>query len=172
MCLIFIIFVISTGCSNKDKSEKVEYQILFKGFATINESDSIFSSEIQYLIFTSEEDWIDFCNKHFDSFPSVITEINDRAIDFQKENLVFIYFVGPRHSYDFFWDIRYLAKKDGGLEIKFDNKKEVVEDTIYVLNNKASENSLTKHAVVYLLSVKPEDIEDILKKSTNLYKKE
>ncbi len=164
---ILIIFIILTGCNKNNQPEKIEYQILFQGFAALNEFNQP-SGATECLVFTSEEDWIDFCNKYFGSFPSVIMEVNNREIDFQSENLVFVYSLGPKHSYDSFINIKYLLKEDKGLTVEFDNKKET-KDTIYVLNNEASKDSLTKHAVVFLLSVK---FENVPEDSTNLYMKE
>ena len=151
-----MIFIILTGCSKNNEPEKIEYQILFQGFAALNEFNRL-SGATKCLVFTSEEDWIEFCNEYFGSFPLVITEINNREINFQSENLVFVYSLGPKHSYDSFIDIKYLLRDGNGLRVEFDNKKET-KDTIYVLNNEASKNLLTKHAVVFLLSVKPEDV--------------
>lgn len=153
---LIIILIILAGCSNNNESKKIEYQILFKGFVTLNEFNQPSGAE-KCLVFTDEKDWIDFCDKYFGSFPSVISEINNRAIDFKKENLVFIYSLGPRQSFDSFTDIKYLLKDGNGFKAEYDTKK-VTDDTIYVLNNETSKNSLTKHALVFLLSVKPDDV--------------
>ncbi len=162
-----MIFIILTGCSKNNEPEKIEYQVLFQGFAALNEFNQL-SGATGCLVFTSEEDWTNFCNKYFVCLTSVVTEINNREIDFQSENLVFIYSLGPRHSYDSFTDVKYLLKEGNSLTVEFDNKKET-KDRIYVLNNESSKNSLTKHAVAFLLSVKPEDVPE---NSTNFYMKE
>lgn len=160
-----IIFTILTGCSKSSGPKKIKYQILFKGFAALNEFNQP-PGAAECIVFTSEDDWIDYCNENFESFPSVITEINDRAIDFQSESLVLVYSLGPRHSYDSFVDIKYLLKNGNDIKVEFEDKKDV-QNTIYVLNNETSENSLTKHAAVFLLSVKPSDISSINKTGGN-----
>lgn len=70
----------------------------------------------------SPRNWIDFCNKYFGSFLSAITEVNNSELDFKSENLVFVYLLGLKHSYDFFIDIKYLLKGANGLTVEFDNK--------------------------------------------------
>lgn len=153
-----IIFTILTGCGKNNGPEKIEYKILFQGFAALNESNQL-TKTTECIVFTSEDSWIDYCNKYFSSLPSVITEINDREIDFQSESLVFVYSLGPRHSYDSFADIKYLLKDENGITAEFDKKKDA-ENKIYVLNNEVSKTSLTKHASIFLLSVNPDDISE------------
>lgn len=166
--LILLIIFCIVGCSQSNATKKVDCKILFRGFTTLNEHQQFPCFE-DCIIFTSEQDWIDFCSKYFDSFPSVVTEINDRAIDFNNENLVFIGSLGPRHSYDLYsyHNFKYLSKEDNKFTIVYDSNKEI-GDKIYVLNNEASENSLTKHASVLLLSIKTEDVPDNIE---NIYKK-
>ena len=164
ICCI-IIFTILTGCSKSNGSEKIKYQILFKGFAALNEFNQPLGVA-ECIVFTSEDDWMDYCDENFESFPSVITEINDRAINFQSESLILVYSLGPRHAYDSFVDIKYLLKNGNDIKVEFEDKKDV-QNTIYVLSNETSENSLTKHAAVFLLSVKPSDISSINKTGDN-----
>nr|WP_312578278.1 hypothetical protein [Sedimentibacter sp.] len=164
--LILLIILFFAIYSQFNTSQKIDYKVLFKGFITLNENNE-FPQNKDYLVFTSEEDWEDFCCKYFNSFPSVVTEINNRSIDFEVENLIFIISLGPKHSYDSYWDIKHLLKKNKKFVVEYKNGRGT-GDTIYVLNNEISNNLLTKHASVLLLSIK---IKDVPMDDVNIYKK-